>query len=88
MYYELGNLEKMIFFAKKSKHWRMQMIGESKLSQHKNVLLLANMTPTSASEMLFIFKYAFSSYIRMLERIPRNNLYKLYVSIKDIKMTV
>jgi hypothetical protein len=43
--FELGNLEKMIFFAKKSNYWMLQIIGEDKLSNYKNVLELSNRAP-------------------------------------------
>jgi hypothetical protein len=37
----------MILFSKRSGYWQLQIKGESKNEQHKNVLLLANRVPAS-----------------------------------------
>lgn len=80
----MGNLEKMIFYAKKSNHWRNQILGETKLSNYKNVLLLSNRPASDPRELTFLIQHCFSSYIKLLERVPRDNLYKLFVSVRGI----
>ena len=47
IYEKVGNLEKMIFFSKRSGFWQLQIKGESKQELHKNVLMLANRVPAS-----------------------------------------
>jgi hypothetical protein len=83
MYETTGNLEKMIFFAKRSGYWQLQMKGESKQELHKSVLLLANRVPTNPEENAFVTFYAFRSYVKLLPKASREHLYKLFVSIRD-----
>jgi len=73
----------MIFFSKRSGYWQLQIKGESKHEQHKNVLLLANRVPSSNDECAFILFYAFRSYSKLLPKNSREYLYKLFVSIRD-----
>lgn len=42
MYNKLGNIEKVIYFARKSNHWRMEITGEDKLNHDRIVFDLCN----------------------------------------------
>jgi hypothetical protein len=47
MYDKLGNIQKMIFFARKSGHWMMEIRGEDRLNHDKNVFDLSNRIPAN-----------------------------------------
>jgi len=83
IYEKTGNLEKMIYFSKRSGYWQLQIKGESKQDLHKSVLILANRTPVNLEECSFITYYAFRSYVKLLHKTVREYLYKLFVSIRD-----
>lgn len=49
MYDKLGNIQKMIFFARKSGHWMMEIRGEDRLNHDKNVFDLSNRIPNNTA---------------------------------------
>ena len=83
IYEKVGNLEKMIFFSKRSGFWQLQIKGESKQELHKNVLMLANRVPASVQECAFLTFYGYKSYVKLLTKTQRQHLYKLFVSVRD-----
>jgi hypothetical protein len=71
IYETVGNLEKMIYFSKRSGYWQLQIKGESRQELHKSVLMLANRTPINADECIFLNFYAFRSYVKLLPKAAR-----------------
>ena len=61
----------MIYFAKRSGYWQLQIKGESKQELHKSVLILANMTPTNVEECTFLTVYAAKAYVKLLPKSSR-----------------
>jgi len=81
-YDKLGNIQKMIFFARKSGYWMMEIRGEDRLNHDKNVFDLSNRVPATSEEVIFLTHYAVKSYLMGLDRIPKDTLYKVFVTYK------
>lgn len=82
MYYKMGNLTKMIHFARKSEHWKMEVIALEKLNEYRLVLQQCNRPVNSMEDMKFTIEKSFSCYIKLLDFAPTENLHKMFVALK------
>ena len=79
----MGNLKKVLYYARKSDYWMMEIIALEKLNENKQVLELCTKITNDDSEKIFLIEKSFSSYLKMLDRTPKANLYKIFVSLED-----
>ena len=54
MYAKIGNLTKMIHYARKSDHWKMEIVALEKLNEYRQVLQLCNRPATTVQDVKFM----------------------------------